>query len=79
MVQRVGFRAFVTTQACSLGVAGHVFNRPDGAVELVAEGTPEQLAELERQLRRGPPLSRVSEVSSTDEAAQDRRGFDVRR
>ncbi|MCX8195041.1 MAG: acylphosphatase [Candidatus Micrarchaeota archaeon] len=50
-VQGVGFRAFVMGHALQLGVSGYVRNLPDGSVEIVAEGTPEQLEELCRRVR----------------------------
>jgi acylphosphatase len=42
-VQGVGFRYTVKTVAAGFEVAGVVRNLPDGRVELVAEGTPEEL------------------------------------
>jgi acylphosphatase len=39
-----------------------VSNRPDGAVELVAEGGREALDRLLDWCREGPPLARVSQV-----------------
>jgi len=37
-VQGVGFRAFVAREARRLALAGEVANRPDGRVEVTAEG-----------------------------------------
>ena len=37
-VQGVGFRAHAQDRATALGLAGHVANRWDGAVEVYAEG-----------------------------------------
>jgi acylphosphatase len=59
-VQGVGYRNFVRRQALRLGLAGVAANLPDGRVEVVAEGEEAALAELERRLRRGPPLARVT-------------------
>jgi acylphosphatase len=42
-VQGVGFRYAVKTVAAGFEVAGHVRNLPDGRVELIAEGTREEL------------------------------------
>jgi acylphosphatase len=66
-VQGVGFRWFVEREANTLGIAGWVRNRPDGTVEVLAEGTREQLSNLHSRLRQGPRASRVDEVE-VDEA-----------
>jgi len=42
-VQGVGFRATVRYIACGYDVTGTVRNLPDGRVELVAEGTRDEL------------------------------------
>jgi acylphosphatase len=65
-VQGVGFRWFVEREACLLQVAGWVRNNPDGAVEVLAQGTREQLAGLHSRLREGPRASRVDNVEVTD-------------
>jgi acylphosphatase len=61
-VQGVGFRWFVEREAHLLGVAGWVRNHSDGSVEVVAQGSPEQLAGLHGRLREGPRASRVEAV-----------------
>ena len=71
-VQGVGFRYFVREQARALGVAGWVWNAPDGAVELAAAGDPAQLARLRATVERGPPGARVRRVTELDAA---RRGI----
>ena len=53
-VQGVGFRYFVLSRARLLGVVGYVRNRTDGTVEVIAEGTHEQLGSLLEALERGP-------------------------
>ncbi|MGA7203504.1 MAG: acylphosphatase [Specibacter sp.] len=45
-VQGVGFRYFTAREAERLRLAGTAVNRPDGAVEIIVEGPPEQVAEL---------------------------------
>lgn len=65
-VQGVGFRWWVRTIADRLSLTGWVTNRDDErSVELVAEGTPAALTELERLLRRGPPGAVVDAVEVT--------------
>lgn len=61
-VQGVGFRYFVRHRAVQLGLGGRVRNLPDGRVEVVAQGTPRALAEMEAALWRGPSLAQVRRV-----------------
>ena len=61
-VQGVGFRWFVEREAHILQIAGWVRNNPDSTVEVLAQGTPEQLAGLHSRLREGPRAARVDEV-----------------
>jgi acylphosphatase len=62
-VQGVGFRVFAQRQAAALGLRGWVRNRPDGAVEVVAQGPREAVGQLLAALRRGPRLARVDQVN----------------
>jgi acylphosphatase len=80
-VQGVYFRAFTRERARSLGVCGWVRNLPDGRVEAQVAATAEVLAELERELRQGPPVSRVDGIDRTEIAhpATHPRGFEIRR
>jgi acylphosphatase len=50
-VQGVGFRNFVCKVGESCGLAGYAKNLSDGTVEIVAEGTDEQLGSLARRLK----------------------------
>jgi acylphosphatase len=70
-VQGVGFRRFVERTATSLGVRGWVRNRPDGAVELVAEASDEALDALRAALRRGPPGARVLTLDEAPDPGAD--------
>ncbi len=65
-VQGVGFRWFVEREAHILGVAGWVRNNPDGSVEVLAQGTREQLAGLRSRLREGPRAARVDDVQEVE-------------
>ncbi len=77
-VQGVGFRWFVEREAHMLGVAGWVRNASDGSVEVVAQGTPEQLSGLHARLRQGPRASRVDEVQvSTADATPGLNSFRI--
>ena len=61
-VQGVGFRWFVQREAAEIGLRGWVRNIPEGHVELIAAGTPEQIAELKAALHKGSRGSRVDAV-----------------
>ncbi|WP_207261772.1 acylphosphatase [Desulfovibrio sp. Huiquan2017] len=61
-VQGVWFRGWTREVARALGVTGWVRNLPDGAVEVLAHGSDEQLDRFEKSLRQGPPLARVTAV-----------------
>lgn len=61
-VQGVGFRAFVRRVATDLHLRGHVENLADGRVEVVAEGSQDDLDVLLVRLRMGPTHAEVSGV-----------------
>ena len=62
-VQGVGFRWWTRRRAEALGLAGWVMNGDDErSVQVVAEGDPVALDELERLLRAGPAGARVESV-----------------
>ena len=69
-VQGVGFRWFVRETARELGLAGWVRNRPDGVVEVAAEGSAATLERLREQLRNGPPGAVVTSVDDIEAADQ---------
>ena len=61
-VQGVGFRWFVQREAAELGLRGWVKNSPDGHVEVLAAGEPDQLEDLQLALAKGSRRSRVDAV-----------------
>jgi acylphosphatase len=61
-VQGVFFRQSTVERARALSVAGWVRNREDGAVEGIASGAPEALAQFRAWLARGPATARVDDV-----------------
>ena len=65
-VQGVGFRWFVEREAHTLGIAGWVRNNADGSVEVLAMGTPDQLAGLRSRLQQGPRAARVDNVEESE-------------
>lgn len=69
-VQGVGFRWWVRRHADALDLTGWVMNADDErSVELVAEGAPQALDELERLIQRGPSGAMVDTVERRREAA----------
>jgi len=65
-VQGVGFRWFVEREAAMLGIAGWVRNNHDGSVEVLAQGTRDQLLGLHSRLREGPRAARVDAVEVSE-------------
>jgi acylphosphatase len=76
-VQGVGFRFAVERAARSRGVSGWVRNRPDGSVEAVFEGDPEDVEALVELCREGPRGADVERVDVRSESAEGLTGFRV--
>jgi len=53
-VQGVGYRWYVRGRALRYGLTGSAVNRPDGSVEVVAEGPKNALARFLAALSEGP-------------------------
>ena len=62
LVQGVNFRNATVREATARRLTGRVWNREDGAVELIAEGDDAMLADFERWLRQGPRLADVESL-----------------
>ena len=78
-VQGVGFRHFVQQAARALDVAGWVRNAPDGSVEVDAEGSEADLANLRRSLQDGPRGARVESVEDVPAGSEQlERPFRIR-
>lgn len=78
-VQGVGFRWFVEREAHILNIAGWVRNNPDGTVEILAQGTRDQLAGLHSRLREGPRAARIDAVDVSEaQPAAGMTSFQVR-
>ncbi len=61
-VQGVWYRASAKEQANKLGLVGWVSNRPDGSVEVCAEGARPKLERLLAWCHQGPPAAGVNLV-----------------
>ena len=77
-VQGVGFRYTVNTAATGYDVTGTVKNLPDGTVELLAEGSKDEL-EAFRQGIRDAGLDHFIEKENIrwSDATQEFRGFEI--
>ncbi len=64
-VQGVYFRHSTRLQARRLFLRGSVCNKPDGSVEVVAQGEAGAVEQLRVWLERGPQDARVEEVRET--------------
>lgn len=62
IVQGVSFRYYTRLEAQRLGLTGWVVNRPNGTVEVLADGPQRKLQALANFLLAGPPLAEVHHV-----------------
>jgi acylphosphatase len=63
-VQGVYYRASAVREAKRLGLTGWVKNRPDGAVEVVAEGEEDQVKDFLAWAQHGPSTARVDKIDT---------------
>ena len=77
-VQGVWFRDSTRKEALSLGVTGWVKNRPDGTVEVLAEGPEDKVRALIGWCHHGPPSAGVTRLDETEELWEGRfETFDI--
>jgi acylphosphatase len=79
VVQGVGYRYFAQRAATKLGLSGYAKNLRDGRVEVYAVGGEKALADLCRQLERGPASASVSDVTESEAPIEARfeRSFSI--
>src|SRR3989337_3534572 len=77
-VQGVGFRYTAQAEAMRRGVAGFARNRPDGTVEIEAEGPESAVGALLAWAASGPPWASVESVDVAELAPRGDTGFDLR-
>jgi acylphosphatase len=77
-VQGVGYRYFALQEAQALGLGGFARNLADGRVEVVAEGSPEALADFEARLRQGPAFAKVEGLERESARERGEPGFHIR-
>ena len=79
-VQHVYYRKFVSQALMRLGIQGYIKNLSDGTVEIVATIYEDDFDTVLEILRKGSPLSEVSditaEVCKNDDLVYD--GFEIR-
>ena len=74
----MGYRFFAQQSGQRLHIVGWARNRPDGAVEIMAQGTSSGLEAFERGLRSGPPFSTVDAFQQVKlEPAPELAGFQI--
>ena len=61
-VQGVGFRWWTRSRALELGLTGYAANRPDGRVQVVAQGSRDACEQLLRLLQNGKTPGHVETV-----------------
>ena len=79
----VAFREWATAvlargEPARAGLAGWVRNLYDGRVEVVLQGAPEVVSEIERWCSHGPQMATVTSVDASDETPDAQSGFDIR-
>jgi len=62
LVQGVFFRKYIADEAKKIGIKGHVRNLENGDVEVVAEGSPEEVDSMIASCKKGAPHSNVKNV-----------------
>lgn len=62
-VQRVGYRYTIERYATEHCLSGWIRNNDDDSVEVVIQGTPDELKMCIEAMHQGSPLSRVESVS----------------
>lgn len=78
-VQGVFFRARTKDRADELGVNGWVRNTEDGDVEVLAQGSPERVNQLESWCRQGPSRAKVVSLERSDRESEEFTSFNIMR
>lgn len=79
-VQGVFYRASARTVATRIGLSGWVCNRGNGAVEILVQGSSDQIEEFIAWCRQGPPAAHVErlEIALQVPVEEIAPGFEVR-
>ena len=76
-VQGVWFRAGTKEKAEELGLLGWVKNRPEGTVEIHAEGEKQQLEKFIAWCRKGTSAADVTSLDIDGVMAKEFKSFDI--
>jgi acylphosphatase len=74
-VQGVYFRQSTLEKALELGITGTVCNREDGTVEILAEGSKEQMKNFIDWCKVGPRKARVDRIDINEQPLKNFTGF----
>ena len=78
-VQGVSYRFFAVREATRLGLTGYVRNLEDNSVEVVAEGSEENIRKLLAELYKGSPAASIDRIDKEFSAANGKfRTFSVK-
>ena len=77
-VQGVWFRAGTKEKASELGILGWVKNRPEGTVEIHAEGEKSQLDSFIAWCRKGTPTANVTSLGLASISLKNFTSFEIR-
>ena len=78
-VQGVGFRFGVRQIAEGFAVAGHAANLPDGRVEVVLQGEPDEVEAMEKEISQSHLEGFIRRQEKQEVAVESaRRGFQIR-
>ncbi|HEX2729866.1 MAG TPA: acylphosphatase [Rubrobacteraceae bacterium] len=78
-VQGVFFRESARKKAKEFGLTGWIENLPDGRVEAVFEGSPQDVRSMTQWCEQGPPHATVEDIEvRLEDARGGLRGFEVR-
>ena len=75
LVQGVGYRAFVASEARRLGLDGWVRNRADGTVEAQVCGDTAPVESFVQACLRGPPGAKVTNIDLRHIQPPEEKGF----
>ena len=77
-VQGVFFRDNTRKKALGLGICGYAKNLPDGNVDVVAQGDELKIKELIDFIKKGPGISKVTDMKIKHRELENFKSFEIR-